>query len=194
MGPAEAKPNREEPPTSHVSIGLDSFTSNHQSFGSLIHQRNCHIARISHSAAPSGARILSKPSFPHYKIQDTQISKQSPTMAQELAIAKAALSASLFRADPTSLSRPQVEALFPLIDAAVKQCSRPNVQVCPPIFCLKPSHCPRCVWPGALNRAQKISLGDEINRIAKTGLSTTSPSPAPGSRPWGDISLHYQRV
>lgn len=57
-------------------------------------------------------------------------------MAQELAIAKAAFSASLFRADPTSLSRPQVESLFPLIDAAVTQCSRPNVQVRLNIHCL----------------------------------------------------------
>jgi hypothetical protein len=51
-------------------------------------------------------------------------------MAQELAIAKAAFSASLFRADPNSLTRPQVEAFFPLVDAAITQCSRPNVQVC----------------------------------------------------------------
>lgn len=51
-------------------------------------------------------------------------------MAQELAIAKAALSASLFRADPTSLTRPAVEAFFPLLGTTLTQCSRPNVQVC----------------------------------------------------------------
>lgn len=47
----------------------------------------------------------------------------------ELAIARAALSASLFKADPTSLSRPAVDALFPLVDAVILQCSRHNVQV-----------------------------------------------------------------
>ncbi|KAH8176996.1 RNA polymerase II-binding domain-containing protein [Sarocladium implicatum] len=50
--------------------------------------------------------------------------------APQLAIAKAALSASLFRADPTSLSRPSVETFFSLLDAATTQCSRPNVQKC----------------------------------------------------------------
>ncbi|KAF4457726.1 hypothetical protein FALBO_15140 [Fusarium albosuccineum] len=48
----------------------------------------------------------------------------------ELAIAKATLSATLFRADPTSLSRPVVEAFFPLLTNALSQCSRPNVQKC----------------------------------------------------------------
>ncbi|KAH8710355.1 hypothetical protein HC256_007196 [Beauveria bassiana] len=48
----------------------------------------------------------------------------------ELAIAKAALSAALFKADPVSLSRPDVDALFPLLDAAIAQCSRHNVQSC----------------------------------------------------------------
>ncbi|KAM0343068.1 hypothetical protein ACHAPU_008969 [Fusarium lateritium] len=48
----------------------------------------------------------------------------------ELAIAKATLSATLFRADPTPLSRPIVEAFFPLLTNALAQCSRPNVQVC----------------------------------------------------------------
>lgn len=47
----------------------------------------------------------------------------------ELAIAKAALSASLFRADPTSLSRPAVDTFFQLVSSAVAQCSPPNVQV-----------------------------------------------------------------
>ncbi|KAL6913773.1 hypothetical protein ACHAPO_002225 [Fusarium lateritium] len=48
----------------------------------------------------------------------------------ELAIAKATLSATLFRADPTSLSRPSVEAFFLLLTDALAQCSRPNVQKC----------------------------------------------------------------
>ncbi|CAM1507934.1 Fc.00g047820.m01.CDS01 [Cosmosporella sp. VM-42] len=48
----------------------------------------------------------------------------------ELAIAKATLSATLFRADPTSLSRPAVDAFFPLLSSALCQCSRPNVQKC----------------------------------------------------------------
>ncbi|KAF4947033.1 hypothetical protein FSARC_14051 [Fusarium sarcochroum] len=48
----------------------------------------------------------------------------------ELAIAKATLSATLFRADPVSLSRPVVEAFFPLLTNALAQCSRPNVQKC----------------------------------------------------------------
>jgi hypothetical protein len=48
----------------------------------------------------------------------------------ELAIAKAALSAALFRADPESLSRPSVEAFFPLVTSITTQCSRPNIQVC----------------------------------------------------------------
>ncbi|KAI8714732.1 CID domain-containing protein [Fusarium sp. LHS14.1] len=48
----------------------------------------------------------------------------------ELVIAKATLSATLFRADPTSLSRPVVDAFFPLLTNALSQCSRPNVQKC----------------------------------------------------------------
>lgn len=48
----------------------------------------------------------------------------------ELAIAKAALSASLFKADPLSLSRQHVDGLFPLLDATISKCSRQNVQVC----------------------------------------------------------------
>jgi len=47
----------------------------------------------------------------------------------ELAIAKAALSAALFRPDPTPLSRPDVEDFFQLLDSTIVQCSRPNVQV-----------------------------------------------------------------
>lgn len=54
------------------------------------------------------------------------------TMASpELAIAKAALSASLFRADPVSLSRPSVDAFFQQLSTTIIQCSRPNVQVWP---------------------------------------------------------------
>ncbi|KAF7563373.1 hypothetical protein G7046_g751 [Stylonectria norvegica] len=53
------------------------------------------------------------------------------TMATpEVAIARATLSATLFRADPTSLSRQQVDAFFPLLTSALAQCSRPNVQKC----------------------------------------------------------------
>ncbi|KAF5974901.1 hypothetical protein FCOIX_7995, partial [Fusarium coicis] len=48
----------------------------------------------------------------------------------ELAIAKATLSATLFRADPTSLSRPEVETFFPILTDALAKCSRPNVQKC----------------------------------------------------------------
>ncbi|KAF5690248.1 hypothetical protein FCIRC_1001 [Fusarium circinatum] len=48
----------------------------------------------------------------------------------ELAIAKATLSATLFRADPTSLSRPEVDAFFPILTDALAKCSRPNVQKC----------------------------------------------------------------
>ncbi|KAG6077820.1 hypothetical protein E4U16_001999 [Claviceps sp. LM84 group G4] len=48
----------------------------------------------------------------------------------ELAIAKAALSAALFRADPTSTSRPSVDSFFQLLNSALTQCSRPNVQNC----------------------------------------------------------------
>lgn len=55
---------------------------------------------------------------------------QTNMATPELAIAKATLSATLFRADPTSLSRPSVEAFFPLLSSAIAQCSRPNVQVC----------------------------------------------------------------
>ncbi len=50
-------------------------------------------------------------------------------VSPELAIAKAALCASLFKADPVSLSRPDVDTLFPLLDATIAQCSRQNVQV-----------------------------------------------------------------
>ncbi|KFA62852.1 hypothetical protein S40285_02248 [Stachybotrys chlorohalonatus IBT 40285] len=48
----------------------------------------------------------------------------------ELAIAKAALSATLFRADPTSLSRPAVDAFFNQLSTTLARCSRPYVQKC----------------------------------------------------------------
>lgn len=48
----------------------------------------------------------------------------------ELAITKATLSATLFRADPTSLNRAAVDAFFTLLDDAIIQCSRQNVQKC----------------------------------------------------------------
>ncbi|KAL6902447.1 hypothetical protein GGI43DRAFT_382629 [Trichoderma evansii] len=48
----------------------------------------------------------------------------------ELAITKATLSATLFRADPTSLNRAAVDTLFTLLDDAIIQCSRQNVQKC----------------------------------------------------------------
>ncbi|KAI6784914.1 uncharacterized protein J7T54_008008 [Emericellopsis cladophorae] len=51
-------------------------------------------------------------------------------MAQELGISKAALAASLFKADPTSLPRTTVDDLFTLLGSAVTKCSRPNVQNC----------------------------------------------------------------
>ncbi|KAL6879115.1 hypothetical protein J3F83DRAFT_758833 [Trichoderma novae-zelandiae] len=48
----------------------------------------------------------------------------------ELAITKATLSATLFRADPTSLNRAAVDDFFSLLDQAIIQCSRQNVQKC----------------------------------------------------------------
>ncbi|PTB69454.1 hypothetical protein BBK36DRAFT_150103 [Trichoderma citrinoviride] len=48
----------------------------------------------------------------------------------ELAITKATLSATLFRADPTSLNRAAVDDFFSLLDKAIVQCSRQNVQKC----------------------------------------------------------------
>ncbi|PON26838.1 hypothetical protein TGAM01_v204340 [Trichoderma gamsii] len=48
----------------------------------------------------------------------------------ELAITKATLSATLFRADPTSLNRAAVDSFFTLLDDAIIQCSRQNVQKC----------------------------------------------------------------
>ncbi|KAG8424931.1 hypothetical protein J3458_001685 [Metarhizium acridum] len=48
----------------------------------------------------------------------------------ELTIAKAALSASLFRADPASISRPSVDTFFQQVASTLTQCSRPNVQTC----------------------------------------------------------------
>ncbi|KAL6807412.1 hypothetical protein GGI42DRAFT_341480 [Trichoderma sp. SZMC 28013] len=48
----------------------------------------------------------------------------------ELAITKATLSATLFRADPVSLNRAAVDDFFSLLDNAIVQCSRQNVQKC----------------------------------------------------------------
>ncbi|OAA41658.1 hypothetical protein NOR_05166 [Metarhizium rileyi] len=48
----------------------------------------------------------------------------------ELAITKAALSASLFRADPASISRPSVDAFFQQVSSTLTQCSPLNVQTC----------------------------------------------------------------
>ncbi|KAL6830974.1 hypothetical protein J3E69DRAFT_328260 [Trichoderma sp. SZMC 28015] len=48
----------------------------------------------------------------------------------ELAITKATLSATLFRADPISLNRAAVDDFFSLLDNAIVQCSRQNVQKC----------------------------------------------------------------
>ncbi|KHN95631.1 uncharacterized protein MAM_06472 [Metarhizium album ARSEF 1941] len=48
----------------------------------------------------------------------------------EIAIAKAALAASLFRADPASISRPSVDSFFQQVASTLTQCSRPNVQAC----------------------------------------------------------------
>ncbi|UKZ46151.1 hypothetical protein TrVGV298_000349 [Trichoderma virens] len=48
----------------------------------------------------------------------------------ELAITKATLSATLFRADPVSLNRAAVDDFFSLLDNAIIQCSRQNVQKC----------------------------------------------------------------
>jgi hypothetical protein len=47
----------------------------------------------------------------------------------ELAVAKASLSATLFRADPTSCSRDDIDDIFSLLNSAVAQCSPANVQV-----------------------------------------------------------------
>jgi hypothetical protein len=47
----------------------------------------------------------------------------------ELAVAKASLSATLFRADPTSCSRDDIDHFFALLNSAVAQCSPANVQV-----------------------------------------------------------------
>ncbi|PHH87309.1 hypothetical protein CDD83_9036 [Cordyceps sp. RAO-2017] len=48
----------------------------------------------------------------------------------DLAIAKAALTATLLRADPTSLSRAAIAEFLQLLDNTLDECSRPNVQKC----------------------------------------------------------------
>jgi hypothetical protein len=47
----------------------------------------------------------------------------------ELAVAKASLSATLFRADPTACSRDDIDQIFSLLGSTVTQCSPTNVQV-----------------------------------------------------------------
>jgi len=47
----------------------------------------------------------------------------------ELAVAKAALSGSLFRADPRSCSRDEIDSMLTLLNTAVTECSPTNVQV-----------------------------------------------------------------
>jgi len=52
------------------------------------------------------------------------------TMASaELTVAKAALSGALFRADPRSCSRDEIESMLLLLSTAISECSPPNVQV-----------------------------------------------------------------
>ncbi|KAK0626532.1 hypothetical protein B0T14DRAFT_397428, partial [Immersiella caudata] len=46
----------------------------------------------------------------------------------ELTVAKAALSGALFRADPRSCSRDEIESMLLLLNTAVSECSPPNVQ------------------------------------------------------------------
>ncbi|GJC93421.1 hypothetical protein ColKHC_02247 [Colletotrichum higginsianum] len=48
----------------------------------------------------------------------------------ELAIAKASFSALLFRKEPVSLTRPEIEAFHTLLHDAIHQCSPANVQKC----------------------------------------------------------------
>ncbi|OTB05218.1 hypothetical protein M426DRAFT_72954 [Hypoxylon sp. CI-4A] len=48
----------------------------------------------------------------------------------QLDIAKVAFSAVLFRADPTSCSRAEIDEFLQLLDATISRCSRPNVQKC----------------------------------------------------------------
>ncbi|RKU45953.1 hypothetical protein DL546_004915 [Coniochaeta pulveracea] len=48
----------------------------------------------------------------------------------ELAVAKASFSATLFRADPRSCSREDIDDFFSLLNSAIVQCSPTNVQKC----------------------------------------------------------------
>ncbi|KAH6611436.1 hypothetical protein Trco_001456 [Trichoderma cornu-damae] len=62
---------------------------------------------------------------------DPAATRHAPaTESQRLAITKATLSATLFRADPVSLNRAAVDDFFSLLDNAIIQCSRQNVQKC----------------------------------------------------------------
>lgn len=47
----------------------------------------------------------------------------------ELAVAKASLSAALFRPDPSACSRDDIEHFLSLLASAIAQCSPENVQV-----------------------------------------------------------------
>lgn len=49
--------------------------------------------------------------------------------AHQLAIAKAALSASLLRPDPTSLSRDEIAEFHSRLDKALSHCTPNNIQV-----------------------------------------------------------------
>ncbi|KAI9884978.1 MAG: kinase subunit of RNA polymerase II carboxy-terminal domain kinase I [Watsoniomyces obsoletus] len=50
--------------------------------------------------------------------------------SHQLAIAKAALSASLLRPDPVSISRDEISTFHSLLEAALTRCSPPNIQLC----------------------------------------------------------------
>jgi hypothetical protein len=54
---------------------------------------------------------------------------QNNMASHQFAIAKASFSAGLLRPDPTSLTREEIEHFHSLLDSAVVQCTRANVQV-----------------------------------------------------------------
>ena len=76
------------------------------------------------------ASNISRPDLDHHDTYISHAGSFAMAATPELAIAKAALSASLFRADPVSQTRPSVESFFALINQTIGQCSRPNIQVC----------------------------------------------------------------
>lgn len=47
----------------------------------------------------------------------------------ELTVAKAQLTGALFRADPRSCSRDEIDSMIALLTTAIVECSPPNVQV-----------------------------------------------------------------